>query len=445
MVCAPREDDVVELRNTNGDVFEESSFSISKQIAELEWGGWTKVINSAKTLALVSNGHWENYFKAPALRLQAQFPDIRLQGARIVTHGTIPIGSGLSSSSAIVVGASEALIAVNSLPVYTDLQVDLCGQGEWFVGTRGGSGDHAAIKLGRRGQIMRFSFLPFAVCGSVPFISGYAVVVCNSGVQAKKSEAARDTFNSKVLGYVIGEVLFKRLYPQYGDRIERMRDINPENLAISDAELYEMLKAIPQSITWSEMLECYGPFSPEDCEKLETVRGTLSRPEGPFEGRGVMLLGLAEYERGKRCVEYLEREDAEGLGRLWYISHNGDRVVAHDEALHPAPWDYVVDDEYLDGLIAALNSGDAGKAAQAQLLMQPGSYGCSTPEIDKIVDLAKVVPGVKGAQMAGAGLGGCVMILVEEPACNNLIETLAGHGFAASRYEFVEGAGLVVM
>ena len=46
--------------------------------------------------------------------------------------------------------------------------------------------------------------------------------------------------------------------------------------------------------------------------------------------------------------------------------------------------------------------------------MQPGAYACSTPEIDEMIDIAAAVPGVAGAQLAGAGLGGCIMILAHE-------------------------------
>ena len=46
--------------------------------------------------------------------------------------------------------------------------------------------------------------------------------------------------------------------------------------------------------------------------------------------------------------------------------------------------------------------------------MQPGAYACSTPEIDQMVDIASAVPGVAGAQIAGAGLGGCIMILAQQ-------------------------------
>jgi N-acetylgalactosamine kinase len=445
MVCGPREDDLVELHNTARRQFREGRFSIAEQAAALGGADWHQVLDNAQTLATVSEGRWVNYFKAAALRLQAHFPDIALQGLNLVTHGTIPMGAGLSSSSALVVGASEALIARNCLPVHAHLEVDLCGEGEWFVGTRGGSGDHAAIKFGRRGQVVRFSFLPFRVCGSTAFLPGYEVVVCNSGLQAKKSENARDTFNSRVLGYVVGEILFRRLYPQYAERVQHLRDLTCEKLGVSLAELYELLKGLPQELTVDELWSRYGPGSAQEVESIEAIRATLTRRDQPLLVRGVVLFGLAECERSARCLECLARGDAEGLGNLWYLSHDGDRIVEHDDELRPRPWNYVTDDAYLDRLLGWLRSGDPELVAQAQLHQQPGGYACSTPEIDKIVDTARTVPGVKGAQMAGAGLGGCVMILVEEAASGRLVRTLAEQGWAASPYEFVEGAGLVVV
>ncbi|MFM8583196.1 MAG: hypothetical protein ACKOFW_17095, partial [Planctomycetaceae bacterium] len=60
----------------------------------------------------------------------------------------------------------------------------------------------------------------------------------------------------------------------------------------------------------------------------------------------------------------------------------------------------------------------------ARLERQPGAYRASTEEVDTLVDLANAVPGVLGAQIAGAGLGGCAMILAENDAVSALCDRL---------------------
>ena len=57
--------------------------------------------------------------------------------------------------------------------------------------------------------------------------------------------------------------------------------------------------------------------------------------------------------------------------------------------------------------------------------MQPGGYACSTPEIDEMVDMALPVPGVAGTQIAGAGLGGCIMVLARHESVAPLRKALA--------------------
>jgi len=47
------------------------------------------------------------------------------------------------------------------------------------------------------------------------------------------------------------------------------------------------------------------------------------------------------------------------------------------------------------------------------LEFQPGSYACSIPEIDEMVDIA-LRAGALGAQVPGAGLAGSMMALVAE-------------------------------
>jgi len=327
----------------------------------------------------------------------------------------------------VVVGAAEVLVAVNHLPVRPNIMVDLCGEGEWFVGTRGGAADHAAIKCCRRGQVAHVGFFPFEICEFLSFFEGKSVVVCNSGVQAKKNQGARYTYNKRVLEYVAGEAIIRQLMPEFAPSIHHLRDVRPENLGISLADLYEILKQVPAEITRKGLLERYGPFDAEATRKIKDLLNTLGDGEVVLNIRGVVLYGLAEVERAKRCIEHLRSGDAEGFGRLWFISHDGDRVVSHDDHLREVPWEYEVSDDYLDALTADLRSGEPERIARAQIHLQPGKYACSTREIDLIVDIARRQPGVLGAQIAGAGLGGCCMVLADDDAC----------------YCSVEGAGII--
>lgn len=443
MVVAPREDDQIHLYNTAEHLFSHSHFSIASDISTLDWGDWLTTVRSPKTLAMVSGGHWANYVRAPAFRLQKEFPDVQLRGANIVAHGTIPVGSGLSSSSAVVVGAAEALIAVNDLPVRPAAMVDLCGEGEWFVGTRGGSGDHAAIKFARRGQVAHVSFFPFEVVGFAPFFPDHALIVCNSGVQAKKAEGARETYNRKVMGYVAGELLFKRFYPNLADRIEHLRDLTPKRLGIPLAEFYRLLKALPVRIQTEELFDRFGPFSPAETEKLQTILSGITNRHLPFEVRGLVLYGIAECERARLCPELLQAGDAAALGHWWNISHDGDRVVTYDSHWHPSPYEADVSDGYLEQLIMDLESGEPQRVAGTPSHLQRGCYACSTPEIDLICDLALRLPGVKGAQISGAGLGGCVMILVESQHTEETLHAFRSRALDATAYAPVEGAGPV--
>jgi galactokinase len=71
-----------------------------------------------------------------------------------------------------------------------------------------------------------------------------------------------------------------------------------------------------------------------------------------------------------------------------------------------------------------LRSKDPVRVLQTQIEKQPGGYTCSIPEIDYIVDVALGLVGVMGAQISGVGLGGCVMIMVEEDVVDALVAKL---------------------
>ena len=174
IVAAPRTDDVVSLANTEGAQFSEETFRISDLVASLNWDDWQRVIDGPRLQRLLeaARGDWANYVKAAILRLQELFRDRRLRGLDMMVSGDIPMGAGLSSSSALVVATAEAVRLFNRLPVSARRLVSLCGEGEWFVGTRGGAADHAAIKLSHRGCVTRVGFFPFRIEDSARFFPG---------------------------------------------------------------------------------------------------------------------------------------------------------------------------------------------------------------------------------------------------------------------------------
>ena len=112
------------------------------------------------------------------------------------------------------------------------------------------------------------------------------------------------------------------------------------------------------------------------------------------------------------------------------LSHDGDRV-----ARDGAPWQSPSDDATLAALIADLRSRDPARVAAAAIARQPGAYACSTPEIDALVDDCLRQPGVLGAQLSGAGLGGCILVLVERDATAALIHHLDTAYYAARGLE----------
>ena len=80
--------------------------------------------------------------------------------------------------------------------------------------------------------------------------------------------------------------------------------------------------------------------------------------------------------------------------------------------------------ERIDALIGDLESGDPQRIERARLWRQPGGYGVSLPEVDELVDIALATPGVMGAGLVGAGMGGCIVAVVESQQARSLIRSL---------------------
>jgi N-acetylgalactosamine kinase len=370
--------------------------------------------------------------------LQEQFRDRRLHGLDMMVSGDIPMGAGLSSSSALVVATADAVTAFNRLPVSGRRLVSLCGEGEWFVGTRGGAADHAAIKLSRRGYVTRVGFFPFRIEDAAKFPSGYNLVVCNSGVYAGKSKGARNVFNAKVTAYHIGRVWFKMLHPELAAKIEHLRDITAEHLGLSRAQFAHSLRQLPRSVTRAQVQAAFSQMAEAERERLERLFLTHEAPAEGYAVRDVVLFGLSEMERAQKCLDLLRRNDAQALGRMMSVSHDGDRVSRESSRHSWQKMSSAAADRAFENWARPGNRN-------ADLADLSGAYACSLPELDRIADLAQRLPGVAGAQLAGAGLGGCIMVLVQKAHTPNLLKELNARGIAAEVFRPIAGACSLAM
>ena len=157
---------------------------------------------------------WANYVAVVVRRLMRNFPGAPL-GADITFFSDLPRAAGVSSSSALVVGVSLALIRRGDLEqrpewlgAIRDL-FDLAGYlgavengldfatlpGTSGVGTHGGSEDHTAILNCRPGHVSAFSYVPTQPLGEASVPADWRFLIMPSGVEAAKAGAARARYN----------------------------------------------------------------------------------------------------------------------------------------------------------------------------------------------------------------------------------------------------------
>ena len=418
-VSARRDDDIVNIANID-PTYPDRSFSISETLSLGSRDSWLAYLASEKVVdALISSrGDWSNYVKSAVIHAQFK-TDHTLCGMDMVSTGNIPVAAGLSSSSAIVVAVMEALVALNCLNLTDREFIDLCGEGEWFVGSRGGSGDHAAMKCGQKDALVHLGFKPFTIGECQKFSDKYAVLVANSMLMAKKSEGSKDTFNAKVACYEFALMLLKKNYPSYD--LKEFRDlakIRPYS------RVYEMISSLPETVTRGGIKF----MIPEYKERLEEIFSNHKDPQ-VYELRNVTLYGISECERAEKFMSVLKSEDYVALGNMMKISHDGDRLGVDS-----------VSDTHLENLIANNTPFET----------ECGSYKCSTPEIDYLCDLLNATDGVLGSEIVGAGLGGCVIALIEKSKSNDIIDVVNrdyydkyGFTHAANVYSASSGSSVI--
>jgi galactokinase len=173
---------------------------------------------------------WRHYAEVAVARLARNFPDAaparaasraparavsRARGADIAFASDLPRASGMSSSSALLVGVATVLARLWALSDRTEWIrnirgcVDLAGYfgcmengltfgtltGDAGVGTHGGSEDHAAMLCGQPQRLSGYAFVPMRHLGAVALPHSWRFVIASSGVTAEKTGNAQQAYN----------------------------------------------------------------------------------------------------------------------------------------------------------------------------------------------------------------------------------------------------------
>jgi galactokinase len=171
---------------------------------------------------------WRDYVLGVALVLRQHGSD--LQGANLLVHGNVPIGSGLSSSASIEVASALAIISLDSKHFSLPEIAKFCRQAEnEYVGARVGIMDQFVSCMGKAGHALLLD------CRSLEFQfahipPGIDLVVCNTMV---KHDLATGAYNQRRAECEEGVRYFAKADPA----IRALRDVSSEMLERIGGEL----------------------------------------------------------------------------------------------------------------------------------------------------------------------------------------------------------------
>jgi galactokinase len=167
------------------------------------------------------NQAWVDYVVGVATVLRRR--GIRLEGANLLVNGDIPIGAGLSSSAALEVASTLALLRLTGTQMPLPEVATLCREAEnTYVGAHVGIMDQYISCMGKAGHAMLLDCrsLEFRL---VPIPPGLQLVVCNTMV---KHDVATSGYNVRRAQCEEGVGYFAKWYPN----IRALRDVSTEML-----------------------------------------------------------------------------------------------------------------------------------------------------------------------------------------------------------------------
>eukprot|EP01091_Cochliopodium_minus_P006093 TRINITY_DN15973_c0_g1_i1.p1 TRINITY_DN15973_c0_g1~~TRINITY_DN15973_c0_g1_i1.p1 ORF type:complete len:469 (-),score=114.37 TRINITY_DN15973_c0_g1_i1:40-1362(-) len=152
---------------------------------------------------------WSNYFVCGFKGVLEHLNLKESKAMDLLVDGRVPIGSGLSSSSALVCVSALAVMFSNDLNIDQRELATLCAKCERYMGMQSGGMDQAISILGKKGIAKLIQFNPLQTF-DILLPKNACFIVANSLVEANKYATASSGYNQRVAETRLGSVILAK-------------------------------------------------------------------------------------------------------------------------------------------------------------------------------------------------------------------------------------------
>ncbi|KAH0572323.1 Galactokinase [Spironucleus salmonicida] len=352
----------------------------------------------APTKIAVPNDAWSMYvragFHAASVYCEERkiFLPNTFESSQITLIGTgnVPLGSGLSSSSALTCCAALAFLSFIGEEIDKNRLAAIVAKSESLVAIEGGGMDQAISLNAVKGQISVINFVPKLDVKSEKFVDGVLVACMNSLKDSKKANSAANFYNQRVAECRAGCAILRSLKSgtkyvtcvKGREKIDMCLDIQQLYQKGSPSEMLEFCEKLPEKCTLAELKDILGYSSVEQLVKdlfcTKIVENSL----------------LGRYENVKPEHVLVIKK------RLQHVYSEADRAQKFELLLK----NQAKSKDLIGDLATLINDSQTSCDSL---------YECSCAELNEVIAESRKC-GAFGARLTGAGLGGFAVALLKE-------------------------------
>ncbi|KAL4296151.1 hypothetical protein GQ457_12G005300 [Hibiscus cannabinus] len=301
-------------------------------------------------------------------------------GLDVLVDGTVPTGSGLSSSAAFVCSSTIAIMAAFGVNFPKKEIAQVTCDCEQHIGTQSGGMDQAISVMAKNGFAELIDFNPIRAT-DVQLPAGGTFVIAHSLAESQKAVTAAINYNNRVVECRLAAIVLGiklGMKPQEAiSKVKTLSDV--EGLCVQFAG---GRGSNDPGLAVKEFLK-EEPYTAEEVEKITETDLPSILCDNPTS---LDVLKAAKHFKLHQ--------------RAAHVYSEAERVYAFKDAVASS----LSEEEKLKKLGDLMNESHYSCSV---------FYECSCPELEEVVKVCRD-SGALGARLTGAGWGGCAVALVKE-------------------------------